>query len=441
VFEEDHRYFGQQLADVQPKLVREPVEQIEFHCALVRREVFDKLGPLDEGLWSAAEHSDLCLMVRKAGAKVYLEPSSVVTYVPPPPFTRADRDFYMLRWSHAWNTATVEHFRSKWRLEDDDPGMTFLAQWCEKHRRIAWQGVMKAARIIGGTPGKWLQNHVIIPLELKLNRRKHPNVLAHRSKERRPIAPKSHWEVPCAQTNLQLYNQLLAQGRTDDELRLARDAYELAMRLFSGHYRGNGKPFVSHLVGVASVLAAHDRPIETVAAGLLHSVYELGEFGDGTRGMHPRKQQQVRLAVGDAVEALVAGYSATRWQFTTISDMTERASTLSPMHLQVVEIKLADAIDDHLDGGLAYAPGKKLAAAGENHEWAAALVRLAHAAGRPQLGAHLEAVGSAPPQIPACLLHARAESFVVAPLSHRERIVNVVTRKFARRWPGNRRVA
>ncbi len=213
------------------------------------------------------------------------------------------------------------------------------------------------------------------------------------------------------------------------------------MRLFAGHYRGNGKPFVAHLVGVASVLAAHDRPIETVAAGLLHSVYELGEFGDGTRGMSVRKQQQVRLAVGDAVEALVAGYSATRWQFSTIADMTERAATLPPAQLRVVEIKLADAIDDHLDGGLAYAPGKKLAVAGENHEWAEALVRLAQAAGRPQMGAQLEAVAAVDSQVPACLLHARGESFVVAPLSHRERIVNVVSRKFARRWPGNRRVA
>ena len=84
-------------------------------------------------------------------------------------------------------------------------------------------------------------------------------------------------------TNLQLYGQMLRAGRPEQELRLVRDAYELAVRLFAGHFRGNGKPFLAHLVGVASILAEHGHPIELVTAGLLHSVYSFGEFGDGTR--------------------------------------------------------------------------------------------------------------------------------------------------------------
>ena len=107
-----------------------------------------------------------------------------------------------------------------------------------------------------------------------------------------------------AQTNLQLYGQLLSAGRPEQELRLIRDTYELALGLFAAQYRGNGKPFVSHLVGVASILTAHWQPIETIAAGLLHSVYSFGEFGDGTRGADKRKREEVNKTVGAVVEEL-----------------------------------------------------------------------------------------------------------------------------------------
>src|SRR5262245_11904038 len=73
-----------------------------------------------------------------------------------------------------------------------------------------------------------------------------------------------------AQTNLQLYNQLLARGWTTNDLHHARAAYELAADLFSGQYRCSGKPFVAHLVGTASVAAAVGLPSELVLAALLH---------------------------------------------------------------------------------------------------------------------------------------------------------------------------
>ena len=38
------------------------------------------------------------------------------------------------------------------------------------------------------------------------------------------------WSV--ARTNVQLYNQLIGQGRPLDELVLIRDAYQLAMKLY-----------------------------------------------------------------------------------------------------------------------------------------------------------------------------------------------------------------
>jgi GT2 family glycosyltransferase len=173
---ESHRYYGKSLAQIGPSLRREPVEQIEFHCALVRMDTFQRLGPLDEALLSAAEHTDLCLLVRAAGGEVYLEPKSVVTYVPASRFDPTDLPYYQLRWSHAWNEATLDRFGSKWDLPADDPGLCALRKWLSGHRRLAFEPSRQASRIFGRRGAKWLDKLVFAPWEEASNRVRFPAV-------------------------------------------------------------------------------------------------------------------------------------------------------------------------------------------------------------------------------------------------------------------------
>ncbi len=56
------------------------------------------------------------------------------------------------------------------------------------------------------------------------------------------------------QTNIQLFNQLRHAGYSQMELKLVRDAYELAMDLFTGRFQPSGKSFMAHVVGTASIL-------------------------------------------------------------------------------------------------------------------------------------------------------------------------------------------
>src|SRR5438128_1493384 len=79
-----------------------------------------------------------------------------------------------------------------------------------------------------------------------------------------------------AQTNLQLYNALRAKGLPPDDLALVNRAYELSTSLYSGYFQADGKPFVAHSVGVASILAELDLPTEIIAVGLLHTAYGTG---------------------------------------------------------------------------------------------------------------------------------------------------------------------
>jgi len=122
-FLEDHRFWGKPLPQVRPGLRREPCEMVEFHCMLVGAHVFQRLGPLDEGLKSALENPDFCMSVRQAGGEVYFEPAALITYLPPPPLAWSDLRYFLRRWSHAWNRASLERFREKWHLPEDDPNL------------------------------------------------------------------------------------------------------------------------------------------------------------------------------------------------------------------------------------------------------------------------------------------------------------------------------
>ena len=118
LYEKDY-FAGKHITEVPIPLEREPREVVEFHCMLVRKEVFERLGLLDEKLLSVREHEDLCLAVQEAGGSIYLEPNAVVTYVHPPPLALSDLSYFMLRWSKTWIEASLQRFHTKWNLDMD----------------------------------------------------------------------------------------------------------------------------------------------------------------------------------------------------------------------------------------------------------------------------------------------------------------------------------
>ena len=123
---------GKKVADVRPQLQRQETGLAEFHCMMVRTEIFHQIGLLDEGLLNTKEHIDLCLLVANAGGKIYLEPDSLVTYIPGPPLELSDVGYYMLRWSDAWELASLKRLREKWNLTEDK-------YFQNKYKRLGWR--------------------------------------------------------------------------------------------------------------------------------------------------------------------------------------------------------------------------------------------------------------------------------------------------------------
>ena len=111
------------VADWEGRLERQETGMCEFHCALARRDVFDRVGPLDEAMLSTKEHIDFCMMVKQSGGTVWFEPSSIITYVFPcraRPMEPEDWPFFSLRWSNAYGARSLEHFIDKWGLRTPD---------------------------------------------------------------------------------------------------------------------------------------------------------------------------------------------------------------------------------------------------------------------------------------------------------------------------------
>jgi (p)ppGpp synthase/HD superfamily hydrolase len=188
-----------------------------------------------------------------------------------------------------------------------------------------------------------------------------------------------------AQTNLQLYNQLRERGLALNELVLVHRAYELLTTLYAAHYQADGKPFVAHGVGVASILAELDQPAEMLAVGLLHNVYGNADFGDGQgSGPTPSRRRLIRNAVGPQVEELLVRFPDLRIRPANVQDGRRSLPGLDDAGRRLVLVDLADHLEKYVDLGVLYF--------GDN-DWlirstdriGSDLIEIAHDLGQPQL--------------------------------------------------------
>ncbi|MEM9150693.1 MAG: glycosyltransferase [Cyanobacteria bacterium P01_F01_bin.3] len=134
---------GRPVANVPEEICQVQCDYVEFHCMLARVSIFDTVsfqstqGLLDEGMMATREHIDFCFMVTEAGGKIYSDRTSIVTTdtigisnnktglmewfgkADLPDFQLYDLPYFMLRWSDAWDLASLTHLRKKWNLKED----------------------------------------------------------------------------------------------------------------------------------------------------------------------------------------------------------------------------------------------------------------------------------------------------------------------------------
>jgi len=231
-----------------------------------------------------------------------------------------------------------------------------------------------------------------------------------------------------AQTNLQLYAQLCELNFPGESLAAMRQAYELASRLFSGRYRANGKPFIAHLVGTASILAAYGADSKIAIAGMLHAAYLQGQFGDGKSGITANRTRLIRRYVGNEVAELMAEYTRLPWENQVLDEFQSSPERLSSCNPDIIFIRLANDLEDHLDQGMLYChkPVKGLPNDGAGEP---VIVNIARQLGYHNLAAELAAVyrEERQTQVPEELCIERKSSFTVGPYRP-GCLMNLVTR-------------
>lgn len=184
-----------------------------------------------------------------------------------------------------------------------------------------------------------------------------------------------------AQTNVTLYRQMYAAGYSPDEIGRADAAYDLAIRLFSGAFRGSGKPFVCHLAGTASIVTQLRANIDMVLAALLHAAYDLAVFSDGRRGYKPSHVGIIQRCVGEKAAALIAAYSKVPFEPNDVERLIEEKP--QDMRKDIVILRVANFIDDIADGEMLLS--KKMGSGFS--EKASRVADLAELINQPQLAA------------------------------------------------------
>lgn len=188
-----------------------------------------------------------------------------------------------------------------------------------------------------------------------------------------------------AQTISGLQQQLRDLGLSDAAQHPVRRAWVLAERLFAGRLQASGRPFLSHLVGVASVLARLGCDPSLVASGLLHSVYRNADFGDRAKGPAPANRRRVAEAVGHEVETRLFRIHETRRAY---AELRRRVGELDALELDAALIQLADELEKLASGNVLRDPNleqrrARLRRKGDE------MVALARALGFPSLAAEL----------------------------------------------------
>jgi len=159
---------------------------------------------------------------------------------------------------------------------------------------------------------------------------------------------------PIARTNVQLMNQLIRQGRGETMLKRVYDAYDLTVDLYSGYFHGDGKPFVNHVIAVASIIAYLGQPDDLVVTAVVHNIYGNGDFGDGERNVvTPARQARVRAVVGRRVDDLLVRFREVRIR-RSLDRVLQGFDALSEVDRQLLLMDLADHYEKFLDGALAY---------------------------------------------------------------------------------------
>ena len=108
-------------SDVRPAVEPTARVQAEPHALVIRREVLEAMGGLDDQLVGWFEHVDLALHHLRLGATAWNVPSVDCVYEPPPPVHPRDLATFLVRWGSDYYERSLARLCRTWGLDPGDP--------------------------------------------------------------------------------------------------------------------------------------------------------------------------------------------------------------------------------------------------------------------------------------------------------------------------------
>ena len=235
---ERHRHVGRTVSEVPQDLHRQTCGFGEFHCLMMRREIYAAEGMFDPEIVTIHEHIHASMLAREMGYETWFEPESRVTYLAFAPWRAGELDALRSRWDFDRASRSLAGFAKRWKVIDD-----------EEYR-------LGIHHFLGAHAG---HTDLLDP---------RPEAAARRQQAMTGA------ELQQTLSGLQLL--ALASGYDRTDLSRLTNAYKLAAGIVDGLYRPCGRPFINHLTGTASVLLFNGCALPHVIAGLLHAALTHG---------------------------------------------------------------------------------------------------------------------------------------------------------------------
>lgn len=308
VLNESHRHFNRSLDEIQLK--REPCDFVEFHCMLMRREVFQAHDIFNETIVCVHEHIHAALICKGLGYGIYVEPSARVIYLAFASYALSDLELFRWRWSLEAGDSSIKAFAKRWGVIDDARSFG-VRGFLVKHRQL------------------------VDPIRPSLQD-------AARAKE--PMQDRH-----LKQTITGLLELAHLRGYAAGDLAQIKKAHWIALVLSSGGYRPCGRPFINHLIGTASVLVHFGFETRVVIGGLLHASYT---HAPRMRGAQETVDTVARWigGAGTATDRMVRGYTmrSSRWKH--LSGLANWSDVATMEDIDIAVIAMANLVDMRLSG-------------------------------------------------------------------------------------------
>ena len=322
VLDEQHHLFNVDPRLVPHELVRRPCDFVEFHCMLIRTALIRDPAFFDPAIRCVHEHIDCALQSVARGFPVYFEPASRIRYMAFTDYMLDDLGFFRERWSAAEGEASIAAFAAKWNVAHDDRSFGGVRDFLANH--LAHTDPLRSGA--GAAPV-------------------HDRSLPMRAGE-------------LAQSRAELLDLAQRRGYPADETAKIAEAHATATQLFAHRQRPDGRAFIEHVTGTASVLIRFGFAARVVVSGLLHAAYTHGGPGNELDEATARAIDDALQAHGGDVERRVRAYAERErtWDLAANDDVFDEAdalATLSIPEAEVLAIEAANEIEMHLSGEFA----------------------------------------------------------------------------------------